>query len=253
MSAQLNDIVEYLNALLKINTVQDYCPNGLQVEGRSSVVKIIGGVTASQALIDAAISKKADAILVHHGYFWKGEEQALTGIKRQRIASLLQHDISLIAYHLPLDMHPELGNNVQLAKQLGLTVTGPLDPNARQSVGITTELPVVMSASAFNAHLSSTLGRQALHIGQEDKMIKRIGLCTGAAQSMIEQAVALNLDAFISGEISEPTFHIAQETGISYFSAGHHATERGGVKALGLHLENHFDITFEFVDILNPV
>lgn len=253
MPGQLSEIVAYLNNYLDIQSVQDYCPNGLQIEGRSQVTKIIGGVTASQDLIDCAISKQADAILVHHGYFWKGEDQVLKGIKRQRIAALLKHDISLLAYHLPLDMHPEVGNNIQLARELGLNYVGPLDPTARRSIGIVTELNAAMTADDFNTHLSKVLGRTSQHIGDPQKKIKRLGLCTGAAQGMIEQAVDLKLDGFISGEISEPTYHIARETGVSYFSAGHHATERGGVKALGEHLKERFDIQFEFVDLFNPV
>lgn len=253
MPAKLNEIVAHLNDYLQINEIQDYCPNGLQVEGRETISRIVGGVTASQALIDSAIEKNADAILVHHGYFWKGEDACIKGIKRKRIASLLKHDISLIAYHLPLDIHPVVGNNIQLAKRLGLTYVGPLDPLARRSIGIVTELAETMPASDFKTLLTSILGREAQHIGKDNQPIKRIGLCTGAAQGMIDQAVALNLDAYISGEISEPTFHIAQETGISYFSAGHHATEREGVKALGDYLKSQFAIDFEFVDISNPV
>jgi dinuclear metal center YbgI/SA1388 family protein len=253
MTAPLLEIVDYSNSFLEVNNVQDYCPNGLQIEGRSMVAKILGGVTASQALIDAAIDNNADAILVHHGYFWKGEDQRITGLKRRRIASLLAHDISLIAYHLPLDIHPVVGNNIQLAKELGLNYAGPLDPSSKHSIGIVTELPKAMAADKFKAHLTRVLGRNAQLIGKPDKIISRIGLCTGAAQSYIEQAVALGLDAFISGEISEPTFHIAQESGVNYFSAGHHATERGGIKALGKHLAKQFDISFEFVDIFNPV
>lgn len=253
MPGQLNAIVDYLSEYLDIHAVQDYCPNGLQVEGNSLVSRVIGGVTASQDLIDCAISQKADAILVHHGYFWKGEDQTIKGIKRQRIAALLKHNISLLAYHLPLDIHPVVGNNIQLAKALGLKPVGALDPKARRSIGIVTELETPITARNFNTHLSSVLGRQSQLIGDPDKQMKRLGLCTGAAQGMIEQAVALNLDGFISGEISEPTYHIARETGVSYFSAGHHATERGGVKALGEHLQERFDIEFEFVDLFNPV
>lgn len=253
MAAKLIEIVDHLNEYLQISDIQDYCPNGLQIEGSATVSKIIGGVTASQALIDAAIENNADAILVHHGYFWKGEDAAIKGIKRKRIAALLEHNISLIAYHLPLDIHPIVGNNIQLAKRLGLNFVGPLDPLARRSIGIVTELLEAMPARDFQEHLSSILGREAQHIGNNKQMIKRVGLCTGAAQGMIEQAVALNLDAYVSGEISEPTFHIAQETGISYFSAGHHATEREGVKALGGYIKSQFAIEFEFVDITNPV
>lgn len=253
MSAKLKEVLAHLNDYLQVNDIQDYCPNGLQIEGGETISKIVGGVTASKALIDSAIAKNADAILVHHGYFWKGEDACIKGIKRARIAALLKHDISLIAYHLPLDIHPVVGNNIQLAKRLGLDYIGPLEPLARRSIGIVTELDKAMSASDFQVHLSSILGRDALHIGNGDRLIKRVGLCTGAAQGMIEQAVALNLDAYISGEISEPTFHIAQETGISYYSAGHHATEREGVKALGDYLKTQFAIDFEFVDISNPV
>jgi dinuclear metal center YbgI/SA1388 family protein len=253
MTAQLHEIVAYTNHFLDVASVQDYCPNGLQVEGSSTIKKMIGGVTASQALIQAAIEKNADAILVHHGYFWKGEDQTITGLKRRRIASLLEHSISLIAYHLPLDLHPVVGNNIQLMNNLGLTYVGPLDPASKRSIGIVAELPQPLSADAFRQQISATLGRDSLHIGAPEKLIKRIGLCTGAAQGYIDQAVALNLDAYISGEISEPTFHIACETGVNYFSAGHHATERGGVRALGNHLAEKFGITFEFIDIFNPV
>tara|TARA_R110001592_G_scaffold59620_2_gene180895 strand:- start:21544 stop:22305 length:762 start_codon:yes stop_codon:yes gene_type:complete len=253
MTISLKKLISYLDHYLQASTIQDYCPNGLQIEGCSDVSKIIGGVTASQALIDYAISSKADAILVHHGFFWKGEDQAITGIKKKRIQSLLQHNISLIAYHLPLDVHPVLGNNVQLAKLLGLNITGPLDPSAKLSVGIATQLDTPLTAKAFKSLVSERLGRDCFHIGEESKLIQKIGLCTGAAQGMIEQAVSLELDAYLSGEISEPTVHIANETGVNYFSAGHHATERGGVMALGEHLKDQFKINFEFKDIYNPV
>ncbi len=253
MTTNLKTLVSYLDKHLQANSIQDYCPNGLQIEGRSDITKIIGGVTANQALIDLAVSNNADAILVHHGFFWKGEDQAITGIKKKRIQALLQHDISLIAYHLPLDVHPVLGNNAQLAQLLKLTMKGPLDPAAKLSIGIETELAEAMTAKAFQDFISQKLERACLHIGDDSKLIKKVGLCTGAAQGMINQAVNLNLDAYISGEISEPTFHIANETGVNYFSAGHHATERGGVMALGKHLKGKFDIEFEFLDLHNPV
>lgn len=244
---------DYLNELLAISTIKDYCPNGLQIEGRAEIGKIVGGVTASQALIDRAIEEQADAILVHHGYFWRGEKEPIVGIKRDRIKALLSHDINLFAYHLPLDIHPEFGNNVQLAELLGFKVKGGLEPDNRQSVGLAGELSVPMSAETVRRHISDVLGRDAVMIGDADKPLKSIAWCTGAAQGMIEKAVDLGVDAYISGEISEQTVHVARETGVVYFSAGHHATERYGVKALGEHLASQFDIEFCFVDIDNPV
>ncbi len=253
MSVLLSELVGQLNTLLDVASIQDYCPNGLQIEGAPVVHKIVGGVTASQALIDEAISRNADAILVHHGYFWKGENPVIQGIKRKRIASLLAHDISLLAYHLPLDVHPELGNNARLARLLGLQVCGPLDLQSRNSVGIVVELPESLSAESFSLHISDVLGREVQHFGDSKKKIKRLGLCTGAAQGMIDKAVDLQLDGYLSGEVSEPTFHIAMETGVNYFAAGHHATEREGVKALGEYLSEKYKLAFEFIDITNPV
>lgn len=253
MSVELTRLTQYCNQLLSSHSVKDYCPNGLQVEGRPLVQNVVGGVTASQALIDKAIALKADAILVHHGYFWKGESETITGIKKNRLQALLKHDISLLAYHLPLDVHEEYGNNVQLAKQLSIAVTGPLQPSSAKSVGLEGELGESMLAQEFCQHISTILGRPCMHIGEPDKPIRRVAWCTGAAQSMIEQAVTLGVDAFISGEISEPTVHIARETGIHYFAAGHHATERYGVQSLGAHLADMFALNFQFVDIDNPV
>ncbi|MFT5716693.1 MAG: dinuclear metal center YbgI/SA1388 family protein [Oleiphilaceae bacterium] len=253
MSENLKAIVNYLDKYLDINKIKDYCPNGLQVEGRSGVVKVLGGVTASQALIDEGIRQGVDVILVHHGFFWKGERAEITGIKRNRLKALLENDISLIAYHLPLDVHPEVGNNTQLAKKLRLTVTGPLEPLATKSIGLVGQLSEPMSAADFRDLVSKALGRECLHIGDEKEIIQSIAWCTGAAQSMIDKAVELGVDAFLSGEISEPTVHIARETGVHYFSAGHHATERYGVQALGDKLETEFDIQFQFIDIDNPV
>lgn len=253
MSVQLSTVLAFCEELLGASSIKDYCPNGLQVEGKSEVSKIIGGVTASQALIDRAVSEGADAILVHHGYFWKGEAQQITGIKKRRIQTLLQHDISLIAYHLPLDAHTEVGNNAMLAKRLGIQVDGPLDPFARPVIGNCGSLPESMSAEAFRQHVSGVLGRECQLIGDPDQEIKTLAWCTGAAQGMIEQAVARGVDAYLSGEISEPTVHLARETGVCYFAAGHHATERDGVRALGQKLHSEMDLQFEFIDIDNPV
>lgn len=244
---------EYLEELLSASSIKDYCPNGLQIEGCPEIRKVVGGVTASQALIDLAIEERADAILVHHGYFWKGEREPITGIKRTRIKALLDSDINLFAYHLPLDIHPEFGNNAQLGALLGFNITGGLEPNNPQSIGLVGDLSVPMSAEAVRRHISDVLGRSALMIGDEDKPLKKIAWCTGGAQSMIEKAVDLGVDAYVSGEISEPTVHIARETGLVYFSAGHHATERYGVKALGEHLATQFGIDFVFLDVDNPV
>lgn len=253
MTLPLQELMTYLEGVLKASTFSDYCPNGLQVEGRPAVSKIIGGVTASQALIDAAIARNADAILVHHGYFWKSENACIAGMKRQRLRSLLINDISLIAYHLPLDVHAEFGNNICLARELGLQIVGPLEPSARLSIGLQGTLAHAQTPEQFAAHIARCLGRTPQHIAGRSTTIRTIGWCTGAAQGMIEQAASLGLDAFISGEISEPTVHIARECGVHYFAAGHHATERYGVQALGAHLAQTFGIQFEFVDIDNPV
>lgn len=253
MTVALKELIEYLDNYLQASKISDYCPNGLQIEGSQIVKTIIGGVTASQALIDEAIDSKADALLVHHGFFWKGEPSQITGIKRNRIKALLEKNISLIAYHLPLDIHPEVGNNIQLAKLLNLELMGSLDPSARPSIGVSARLASPITAADFKYLVSQTLSRECMHIGDDSKMIHTIGLCTGAAQGMISQAVEQGLDAYLSGEISEPTVHIARESGVNYFAAGHHATERGGVLALGKHLQEKFAIHFEFKDIPNPV
>ena len=253
MSEHLKTIVNYLDKYLEIDKIKDYCPNGLQVEGRAEIQKILGGVTASQALIDEAILQGVDAVLVHHGFFWKGERAEITGIKRKRLKALLENDISLLAYHLPLDVHPEVGNNIQLAKKLNITITGPLEPLASKSIGLVGLLSESITAADFKGFVGGVLKRECMHVGDGEQAIQRIAWCTGAAQSMIDKAVDLGVDAFLSGEISEPTVHTARETGVHYFSAGHHATERYGVQALGHKLETEFDIQFQFIDIDNPV
>jgi dinuclear metal center YbgI/SA1388 family protein len=247
---QLDVIVDYCNTLLRVNEFSDYCPNGLQVEGQNEVRKIISGVTACQALIDRAIEQQADAILVHHGYFWKNEAPVITGIKRQRIAALLENGISLLAYHLPLDAHDTLGNNATLAEKLGFQVDGV------NSGGLLWHghLSQAVSADTFTQHIAQCLGREPLHLpAGSGRKIKRVGWCTGGAQHYIEQAATLGLDAYISGEVSEQTFHLAQELDIHYFAAGHHATESYGVQALASHLAKEFDLHCEFIDVPNPV
>jgi len=242
------DLVAYCNELLEIGIFNDYCPNGLQVEGCESITRIISGVTASQALIDAAIEHQADLLLVHHGFFWKNENPVLTGIKKRRLKSLLSNDINLLAYHLPLDAHKKLGNNILLAEKLGVTVEQFFTTHEIALTGQVKE----QTGDEFRQHIANVLDREPLHI-EADRSIVKVALCTGAAQSYIEQAIELGVDAFISGEVSENTWHIAKENNIHYFAAGHHATERYGVQALGEHLADYFSLKHEFVDIINPV
>jgi dinuclear metal center YbgI/SA1388 family protein len=243
------ELTDYLNTFLKINSFKDYCPNGLQVSGKDEVKKIVTGVTACQALLDAAVKEKADAILVHHGYFWKGEDPCVTGIKRQRIATLLAHDINLYGYHLPLDSNPTLGNNAKLGQSLNFTVTSILNDGLLYCGELTGEL----SANELAVQLEKTLQHKPQVIAAGNRNIKTIAWCTGAAQDLIEQVALLGIDAFISGEISERTYHIAREYDINYFAAGHHATERFGIKALGEHLAEKFSVEVSFVDIMNPI
>lgn len=241
-----------LNTLLNKDSIQDYCPNGLQVQGRSNVQKLITGVTASQALIDIAIAQKADAILVHHGYFWKGEPQAITHMKQSRIKALLEHDINLYAYHLPLDVHPELGNNTQLANLLGITVENHL-PVKPKGVLMQGRLSTSVSASNFAEQIAHKLHRTPIVLGETDKLIETIAWCTGGGQGYLETAAQAGIDAFITGEVSEQTTHIANEYGITFFAAGHHATERYGVKALGEYCAVNFGLDVQFMDINNPI
>lgn len=248
----LNDLVRALDDLLQPARFSDYCPNGLQVQGRAEVRRIVSGVTASEALIDAAIADGADAILVHHGYFWKGESPVVTGMKRRRLGKLLAHDISLLAYHLPLDAHPELGNNAQLARLLGLRREGALFPHDPRAVGDAGVLAQAMTPEVLAAHIAAVLGRAPLHIAGGPREIRRVAWCTGGAQGYIEQAIALGVDAYLSGEISEPTVHAARESGVHYFALGHHASERYGVKAVGEWCERALGLAHRFVDIDNP-
>lgn len=252
MFVERNLLLQEIEQFLNVNAISDYCPNGLQVEGKAQIKRIVSGVTASQALIDAAIDLQADAVLVHHGYFWKGEDQRVIGMKQRRLKALLTHDINLLAYHLPLDVHPEVGNNVQLAQRLGLTVTGPLEPDNPRSVGLIGALDAPLSANDFAARIESALGRAPLVFDQH-KLIQRVAWCTGGAQGYIEQAIAAGVDAYLTGEVSERTFHEAQENGISFFAAGHHATERYGVQALGEWLVQRFGIEHHYVECPNPV
>lgn len=252
MSISTPELVAALDEYLEADSISDYCPNGLQVQGRPQIRRIVSGVTASQALIDAAIEREADAILVHHGYFWKGESPVLTGMKQRRIKSLLLHDINLIAYHLPLDVHCTVGNNVQLARRLGLTVTGSLQAGNPRSVGLIGELAQPLSSDEFASLITGALQRAPMVI-DAGKPIRTVGWCTGAAQSYIEHAISAGVDAFITGEISEHSTHSALENGITYFAAGHHATERYGVQALGQWLAERFGVEHDYIECPNPV
>lgn len=246
----LNELRDYIGNLLQTGRFRDYCPNGVQVEGRVQVQRIATGVTASQRLLDAAIAWGADAILVHHGYFWRNEDATLTGIKKRRIASLLQHDVSLLAYHLPLDAHAELGNNVQLAQRLGWMEQGRF---GEQDIACYGELAQAQTLAQLATHIAHTLQRTPQVIGDTQRIMRRAAWCTGAAQGYFEEAVALGVDVFLTGEISEQNVHVAQETGVAFIAAGHHATERYGVQALGAHLTAQFGVEHRFFDMDNPV
>ena len=247
---ELNRLVHELANFLQVSRFQDYCPNGLQVEGRTDVRRIVTGVTASQALIEAAIEVNADAIMVHHGYFWRGEPAEVTGMKRKRLKQLLVHDISLLAYHLPLDAHPEVGNNVQLGKVLGWPLTRYLDDKYMLPLA---ELPHAMTLQQLGQHVSGRLNRQVQLLGEPDRLVRSVAWCTGAAQSYIQQAVAAGADVFLSGEVSEQTWHSVCETNTAYIAAGHHATERYGIQALGQWLADNHDVEHIYIEVDNPI
>lgn len=237
-----------LNNQLNIGAFQDYAPNGLQVEGRRDIQRVVTGVTASQALLDAAVAHQADAILVHHGYFWKNEPVVVRGMKRNRLKTLLTHDINLYGYHLPLDAHPELGNNAQLAKLLEIQVLGEIESLLPYG-----EFTTPLNAVALRERLEKQLGRSVLHCGDRAPAeVRRIAWCTGGGQGYIQQAAEFGVDAFITGEVSEQTIHIAREMKVNFYAAGHHATERYGIKALGEWLAEQYQLDVTFIDIPNP-
>jgi dinuclear metal center YbgI/SA1388 family protein len=247
---RLNELRDYIGSELAVSRFRDYSPNGVQVEGRAEVRRIATGVTASQAVLEAATAWGADAILVHHGYFWRSEDAAITGIKKRRVGHLLKHDISLLAYHLPLDAHPEFGNNAQLGELLGFIEQGRF---GEQDIACYGELAQAQTLQQLTQHIQYTLQRAPQVIGHANPNIVRIAWCSGGGQGYFEQAVALGVDAFLTGEISEQNVHVAQETGVAFIAAGHHATERYGVQALGEHLAAHFGLEHRFFDQDNPV
>jgi dinuclear metal center YbgI/SA1388 family protein len=240
----------YLDGLMEPARFRDYCPNGLQVEGRAEVRRIVCGVTASQALLDEAVRREADAVLVHHGWFWKGDDSCITGIRRKRMATLIGADLSLFAYHLPLDAHPDLGNNAELARRAGWRVEGRF---GEQDIGFVGAPSVPATAASIAGTLEVLLGRAMLVVGAVDRPVARLAWCSGGAQGMFESAIQAGADCFVSGEISEQTVHLARESGVPYIAAGHHATERFGVMALGAHLQEKFGLDCQFVDIDSPV
>lgn len=250
--AHRDDVVALANQWLQPHLFKDYCPNGLQVEGRVRVQRLVTGVTASQALLEAALEAEADMVLVHHGYFWKGEPGPITGMRKRRLQTLLGRDLNLLAYHLPLDAHPQMGNNSQLGKILDFTKAAPLNPADPTSLLWTCPLPQALSASTMGERLGARLGQAPLCIEGGDHPIKTVAWCTGAAQGFIDAAADAGADAYISGEISEPTVHVARERGIHYFAAGHHATERYGVQALGERLAAELGLSHQFIDIPSP-
>lgn len=244
------ELETYLNQYLDVARFRDYCPNGLQVEGRAEVGSIVTGVTASLALLRVAVERNADAVIVHHGYFWRGEDPRVIGTRRERLASLLKNELNLFAFHLPLDAHPEVGNNAQLARVLELPFAGTFGEHDLGAYGVYSDPPTV---GDLVARIAERLDRAPQIIGDLTKSVRRVAWCTGAAQNFLEEAARIGADAYISGEISEPTVHLARESGVAYIAAGHHATERYGIKALGDHLAVRFGVSHEFVEIANPV
>jgi dinuclear metal center YbgI/SA1388 family protein len=251
-SVNRDELGQFLAKELQVSIFRDYCPNGLQVEGRTTIKHIVSGVTASLALLEKAVEMQADAVFVHHGYFWRGEDMRVIGQKQRRLKLLLEHDISLFAYHLPLDGHADIGNNIGLARHLGIVPDGRFGENDLGWLGNMGEAGVVTMAD-LALHVELKLGRKPLLIGDPAAPVGRIAWCTGAAQNMLDQAIAAGASVYLSGEISEPTVHLARESGVAYLACGHHATERFGVQSLGKLIADRFGIRHSFVDIDNPV
>ncbi|HYF41023.1 MAG TPA: Nif3-like dinuclear metal center hexameric protein [Ramlibacter sp.] len=250
--ATSQQLLQTFDRLLQPERFRDYGPNGLQVEGKGEVRRIVSGVTASRALIEAAIASGADAVFVHHGLFWRGQDGRVTGWMKQRLALLLAHDINLFAYHLPLDAHPELGNNAQLGQRLGLQAQGRFGEQDLGFIGARSDGGEFADAQALAVHLEQVLNRSVARVDGSQNAIKRVAWCTGGAQGYFEAAIAAGADAFITGEISEPQAHYARESGVSFFACGHHATERYGAPAVAAHVAAELGIEHRFIDIDNP-
>lgn len=247
--AHRSDIDMYLSAVMQAATFKDYGPNGLQIEGRAGVGRLVSGVTASLALIEAAIAAQADALLVHHGLFWRGQDGRLTGWLKQRVQRLMAHDISLFAYHLPLDAHAEFGNNAQFGRRIGVIADSRF---GEQSLGFVGSLEQPMSTPDLLGRLRQISSRTPAHVEGDGRALRRVAWCTGGAQSYFEGAIAAGADVFITGEMSEPQVHLARETGVAFIACGHHASERYGVQALGSHIAEHFGIEHRYIEIDSP-
>ncbi len=251
------ELTRHTSALLEVERFADYGPNGLQVEGRNEVRRIVSGVTASLALIEAAVAWNADALVVHHGLFWRGQDGRVTGWMKQRLSALLRHDLNLLAYHLPLDAHPTLGNNAQLGLKLGLETLESFGDKSLGCLGRWRAAPgedpdAGLSFEALTTRVEHTLGRRPVAIPGAGHPIRRVAWCTGGAQGYFEAAIAAGADAYLTGEISEPQMHLARECGVAFLACGHHATERYGAQALGHHLAEHFGLAHTFIDLDNP-
>ena len=252
MSTSRTALLQAFDALLQPARFKDYGPNGLQVEGKPQITRIVSGVTASLALIEAAVAQQADAIFVHHGLFWRGQSGTVTGWMKQRLALLLTHDINLYAYHLPLDAHPALGNNAQLGARLGLQGAGQFGDNELGFLGERADGGVFDSVQALAQHVEKVLDRPVVQIPGAQGAIKKIAWCTGGAQGYFEAAIAAGADAFITGEISEPQAHYARECGVAFIACGHHASERYGAPAVAAHVAEQLGVAHTFIDIPNP-
>lgn len=244
-----DEMDRYLRQVLEVEKFKDYGPNGLQVEGRPEVGKLVSGVTASLSLIEAAVAARADAVLVHHGLFWRGQDGRLTGWLKARVALLMAHGINLFAYHLPLDAHAEWGNNAQWGAALGLRADARF---GEQALGFIGDAGHLLSLQALAQHAEQVAHRDVLVLPGDGRALRRIAWCSGGAQGYFEAAIAAGADAFLTGEVSEPQAHLARETGVAFIACGHHASERHGAPALGAHLAQHFGLQHEFIEIANP-
>lgn len=247
---QRQEILQWCDTTLQTQFFKDYAPNGLQVEGVENISRIVTAVTASRAAIEFAVQQKAEMLLVHHGMFWKSEPITITGWKKQRIATLLQHQINMVAYHLPLDAHPKLGNNACLAEKMAWQVERVLGEQNLLNIGKLPEKQQILSQVA--QQIEQVSGRKPTVIGDPNKKVQKIAWCTGGAQGFFQQAIDEGVDLYVSGEISESQYHLANETGVAYISAGHHATERYGIQALGQALAAQFGLDYYFFDEANP-
>ena len=248
-----DELVSYANALLTIDVFNDYAPNGLQVQGRTEIRTLVSGVTASLELLEAAAARNADAVLVHHGYFWKGEDPCVTGMKYHRLQQLMTSGMNLLAYHLPLDAHRQYGNNAQLAEKLQIIVDDVRPVGQGCPILFLGHLPVAQDAEAFARHVGTCLGREILHLPAKRQKIESIAWCTGAAQGYFDEAIRYGVDAYLTGEISEQNTHSSRECDVHFLAAGHHATERYGVQSLGEHLAEKFSLQHLYIEIDNPV